>query len=64
MITLPLSSKSNLHLLQKSCEVLVVANLATLQHTYNISIRKKLIAENQQANEMIDQFRKIIKENK
>lgn len=49
-----------LNMLQKACEVLVVSNTTTLDHTYNVDDRRALIKENDHATEMIDHIRNLL----
>ncbi len=63
MTELHISSLPIINMLQKACEVLVVDNHINLQFTYDLQTRKQMLTETQQANEMIDHLRELIKNN-
>lgn len=64
MKRLYITKRHQLDLIQKACETLVVDNLINLPHIYNVADRKVLLSENQQANEMVDRIRELIRSTK
>ncbi len=61
MTELHIASIPKLEIIQEGLEVLVVNNLINLPHTYNVQDRKELLIKTQQANELIDHLRGLIK---
>jgi len=62
MTELKVASIPMLNMLQKACETLVVDNMINLPHTYNVSDRTALLTETQQANEMVEHIRNMLRD--